>query len=155
MNWSKVYPLESSEGLARLPQPEDQLPFPKVGPLTRRPFRDLPGYLPIRLPPLSPSHLEDAWHLPRIAALSVETPEFSPNFIPQPSTLIEGEEEYKVETIRAHRGSPGRRQYLVSWKGYSRAEDTWKPESHLVHIRFILRAYKLGRPKDFPTVTSL
>jgi len=36
-----------------------------------------------------------------------ETPEFGPNFIPQPSKLIDGEEEYKVETIHAHRGSPG------------------------------------------------
>ena len=73
-----------------------------------------------------------------------ETPEFGPNFIPQPSELIDGEEEYEVETIHAHRGSPGQRQYLVSWKGYSHAEDTWEPESHLGHARFILRAYKLG-----------
>jgi len=35
-----------------------------------------------------------------------ETPEFGPNFIPLPSELIKGEEEYKVDTIRAHRGSP-------------------------------------------------
>jgi len=67
-----------------------------------------------------------------------ETPEFGPNFIPQPSELIDGEEEYEVETICAHQGSPGRRQYLVSWKGYSRAEDTWEPESHLDHAHFIL-----------------
>jgi len=53
-----------------------------------------------------------------------ETPEFGPNFIPQPSELIDGEEDYEVETICAHRGSPGQRQYLVSWKGYSCAEDT-------------------------------
>jgi len=37
-----------------------------------------------------------------------ETPEFGPNFIPQPSELIDGEKEYEVETIRAHQGSPGR-----------------------------------------------
>jgi len=62
-----------------------------------------------------------------------ETPKFGLNFIPQPSELIEGEEEYEVDTIRAHRGSPGQLQYLVSWKGFSCAEDTWESESHLVH----------------------
>jgi len=35
-----------------------------------------------------------------------ETPEFGLNFIPLPSTIIEGEEEYEVDTICAHRGSP-------------------------------------------------
>jgi len=73
-----------------------------------------------------------------------ETPEFGPNFIPQPSELINGEEEYEVETIHAHRGSPSRQQYLVSWKGYSHAKDTWEPESHLGYACFILQAYKLG-----------
>jgi len=37
-----------------------------------------------------------------------ETPEFGRNFIPQPSELIEGEEEYEVDTIHANRGSPSR-----------------------------------------------
>jgi len=106
----------------------------------------------LRLPPTWKIH--GVFHASLLSPYK-ETPEFGPNFIPLPSTVIEGEEEYEVETIRAHRGAPGRRQYLVSWKGYSRAEDTWEPESHLVHARFILQAYKLGRPKDFPTVTSL
>jgi len=53
-----------------------------------------------------------------------ETPEFSPNFIPQPSKLIEGEEEYEADTIRTHRGSLGQWQYLVSLKGYSCTKDT-------------------------------
>ena len=84
-----------------------------------------------------------------------ETPEFGPNFIPQPSKLIKREEKYEVDNIHAHQGSPGRWQYLVSWKGYSHAEDTWKPELHLEHACFLLHAYKLDHPKDFPTMTSL
>jgi len=106
----------------------------------------------LRLPPTWKIH--GVFHASLLSPYK-ETPEFGPNFLPLPSTVIEGEEEYEVDTIRAHRGAPGRRQYLVSWKGYSRTEDTWEPESHLVHARFILRVYKLGRPKDFPTVTSL
>jgi len=106
----------------------------------------------LRLPPTWKMH--GIFHASLLSPYR-ETPEFGLNFISQPSTLIEGEEEYEVETIHAHRGSPGQRQYLVSWKGYSHAEDTWEPESHLAHARFVLHAYKLGRPKDFPTVTSL
>jgi len=106
----------------------------------------------LRLPPTWKMH--GVFHASLLSPYK-KTPEFSPNFIPQPSTLVEGKEEYEVETIRAHRGAPGRRQYLVSWSGYSRAEDTWEPESHLAHARFLLQAYKLGRPKDFPTVALL
>jgi len=39
-----------------------------------------------------------------LLSLYKETPEFGPNFILQPSTLIEGEEEYEVDTISTHRG---------------------------------------------------
>ena len=50
-----------------------------------------------------------------------------PNFIEPPPDLIDGEEEYKVETILdSRRYGRGRKlQYLVKWKGYSDAENQW------------------------------
>jgi len=42
-----------------------------------------------------------------LLSLYKETPEFGPNFISLPSKLIEEEEEYEVDLIRVHRGSPG------------------------------------------------
>jgi len=84
-----------------------------------------------------------------LSSAYIKTPEFSSNFISQPSKLIKGEEEYKVNTIHAHRGSPSRWQYLISWKGYSHAGDIWKPESHLGHACFILQAYNFLDPRIF------
>ena len=105
-------------------------------------------------------HLYPTWKIHKdfhafLLSSFTKTPEFSPNFIPQSSELIQWEEEYKVDTICAHQGFPGQWQYLVSWKGYSCAEDTWEPESDLGHASFILQAYKPSRSKDFPMVTSL
>jgi len=106
----------------------------------------------LRLPLIWKMH--DVFHALLLSPYK-ETPEFSPNFIPQPSELIKGEEEYEVDNICAHKGSPGQQQYLVSWKGYSHAKGTWESKSHLDNACFLLCAYKLSRPKDFPIITSL
>lgn len=38
---------------------------------------------------------------------------------------------YEVEEIRAHRRRGRNRQYLIKWRGYSEAETTWEPRSHI------------------------
>jgi len=49
-----------------------------------------------------------------------------------PPDVIEGEEEFKVETILDHRGGKrkNRRQYLVKWVGYP--DTTWETRSNLM-----------------------
>ena len=71
-----------------------------------------------------------------------ETAEHGPNFINPPPEEIDGEEEYEVANILSHWGTPGRRMYLVSWKGYSSAENTWEPEMNLQHAQTLLKKYK-------------
>ena len=44
---------------------------------------------------------------------------------------VEGQTEYEIEKILAHRKSRGRLQYLVRWKGYDESEDMWLAESRL------------------------
>ena len=48
-----------------------------------------------------------------------------------PPIEIEGIEQYEVQSIQSHRDKKGGREYLVRWKGYSPAEDTWEPTKHL------------------------
>ena len=74
-----------------------------------------------------------------------ETAEHGPNYINPPPEEIDGEEEYEVTEILSHRGSPNCCSYLVSWKGYSLAENTCEPERNLQHAQTILNEYKQRR----------
>ena len=78
-----------------------------------------------------------------------ETSEHGPNFLQPPPDLIDGEEEYKVEVVLGHRGRPGRRMFLIRWKGYSSVEDTWEPERNLGNAQPLIKEYKIARPTDF------
>lgn len=43
-----------------------------------------------------------------------------------------GNDEYDVEAIIDHKGGKSNRQYLVRWKGFGPADDTWEYESNFV-----------------------
>lgn len=53
------------------------------------------------------------------------------------------EDEYIVEAIRdwRHNLREKRREYLIKWKGYAEAENTWEPEDHL-NCPDILKKFK-------------
>ena len=62
-----------------------------------------------------------------------ETDQHGPNFIEPPPDIIEGEEEWEVEQIIKARvyGQWKKKQYLVRWKGYSPAHDSWVDKDDL------------------------
>ena len=45
--------------------------------------------------------------------------------------IIDGQEEYEISHILAHRDSRRRREYLCRWKGYDASSDEWLPASEL------------------------
>eukprot|EP00884_Botryococcus_braunii_P021747 jgi/Botrbrau1/8256/Bobra.0001s0014.1 len=60
--------------------------------------------------------------------------------------IIEGEKEYEVEAVLAHRerklrGRKTAREYLVKWTGYEDIHNTWEPEDNLEHAREALQRY--------------
>jgi Chromo (CHRromatin Organisation MOdifier) domain len=63
----------------------------------------------------------------------VETNAHGPNFTRPPPDLINGEAEYEVEAIRSHHHfrKNKRLQYLLKWKGYPEANNTWELEDQL------------------------
>jgi len=75
-----------------------------------------------------------------------ETDVHGPNFTEPPPDVIDNEEEFEVEAIRAHKRTRNKLYYLVSWKGYPSANDEWIPESNLRHASAVLNKYK--RLKD-------
>ncbi len=58
-----------------------------------------------------------------------ETQAHGPNFTRLPPDLIDGEDEYEVKQIIAHRqfGQSKKLQYLIKWKGYPKNDNTWEP----------------------------
>ena len=79
-----------------------------------------------------------------------ETSEHGPNFLQLPPDLLDGEEEHEVEAVLGHRGRPGHCTFLIRWKGYSTAEDTWEPERNLGNAQPLITEYKIARLFDFP-----
>src|SRR6266403_1127371 len=72
-----------------------------------------------------------------------ETAAHGPNFTRPPPDLIDGEEEYEVERIVAHRqfGRSKRLQYLIKWKGYPESDNTWEPADQ-VHAPELVKHYQ-------------
>ena len=49
------------------------------------------------------------------------------NFTDPPPDLIDGEPKWEVEQILDMRTQRSGKQYLICWKGYSNAHDSWEP----------------------------
>src|SRR5712672_1968587 len=73
-----------------------------------------------------------------------EMEEHGTNFEEPPLELIEGEEEYEVEEIRDKRKKRNKTEYLIKWKGYSEAENTWV-RAEDVHAPELLAQYHQRR----------
>src|SRR5580692_5514702 len=78
-----------------------------------------------------------------------ETDEHGDNYQHPPPEMIDNAEEYEVELIINHRyhGKRHQLQYLIHWKGYSAADDTWEPADQ-VHAPDLVRKYHQKHPLD-------
>ena len=58
-----------------------------------------------------------------------------------PLTIINEEEEYKVEEVQKHRKYGKGMQYLVHWKDYRDKHDQWITELGLPHAKEAIEDY--------------
>jgi hypothetical protein len=79
----------------------------------------------------------------------VETKEHSENYLRPPLDLIEGKEQYKVETIRSHQchGKKKQLQYLIKRRGYPKSDNTWEPVTNL-QVLHLIKEYHKCHPLD-------
>ena len=71
-----------------------------------------------------------------------EIDEHGVNFLEPPPDVIGGEEEYKVEQVlgQCTYGQWKKKQYLIKWKGYSTAHNSWEPAKN-VHALELVKRY--------------
>jgi hypothetical protein len=78
-----------------------------------------------------------------------ETELHGPNFTEAPPDLIEGHEEQEVDNVLAsrHTGKKKTLQYLVRWKGFSEAHDSWEPKENLGNAALKVKEFHDKNPK--------
>jgi hypothetical protein len=80
--------------------------------------------------------LPDTWKIHDVFHASLLTPyketdKHGPNFLEPPPELINGEPEWEVEEILGDRTYRRKKQFLIRWKGYAPAHDSWTNESDI------------------------
>src|SRR5712691_11364616 len=129
-------------------------PSTKLRPKRFRPFEITevlgPTTYRLNLPPQWKVH--NAFHGALLNPF-VETPEHGPNYVEPPPELVEGEPEYEVETLLGSRrhGRKRRLEYLVRWKGYAPAHDSWEPAQNL-HAPELIKEFYEREPLAIRTI---
>ena len=115
----------------------------KLAPKRHRPFQIMKEISPVAYQLTLPR----AWMIHNVFHSSLLTPykkthEHGAQFQHLPPELIGNKEEYEVEQIinHHHYGKCHQLQYLICWKGYSAADDTWEPADQ-VHTDNLVKSY--------------
>jgi Chromo (CHRromatin Organisation MOdifier) domain len=105
----------------------------------------LPVVYRLRLPPSWKIH--NVFHVSLLTPYK-ETEEHGLNFAKPPPELIDEQEEYEVEQVLASRlyGRWKKLQYLIRWKGYSHAHDSWASVDD-VHAPDLVQAFHRDNPQ--------
>jgi hypothetical protein len=91
--------------------------------------------------------IHDVFHVDLLTPY-IETDFHGPNYTRPPPDLIDGEEEYEIESIlKSRRYGRGRKvQYLVKWKGYTDSDNEWVNWDEM-HADEALKEFRRQQPQ--------
>jgi transposase InsO family protein len=87
--------------------------------------------------------IHDVFHVDRFKPFIPSPESLGRRSLPPPEPeIVNGEAEYEVESILAHRTRRRRTEFLIKWVGYDEAKDsTWEPLQSITNSPVILRKY--------------
>ena len=103
--------------------------------------------------------LPSQWKVHPVFHASLLTPykemtEHGINFPEPPPDLVDGQPEWEVEQILGARRRHNQLQYLIRWKGFSDAHDSWEPAIH-INANQLIRDFHREHPSAIRTTTTL
>lgn len=104
----------------------------------------------LKLPPKY-SRLHDVFHV--VLLKEYHQPTGNPPEIFQPD-LIDGEEEWEIESLLDKRVNRNKLEYLVRWRGYGPADDQWIQKSELKHAMDLVREFEARQAPATPRRSS-
>jgi hypothetical protein len=118
---------------------------PKLGPRQLSPYKVLEriGDLDYRLELPSYLNLNPVFYVSRLSPWHDNGLHKPP---PPEPVVVQGEEEYEVDSIIDSRVYRRQLQYLVCWKGYGEGENTWEPAKNLSHARKAIAKFHKENP---------
>ena len=139
-------------------KPEKYTPLCKTSRTAMGPFtviQALPSGIDFRLKLLAQWKIHLVFHTSLLTPYK-ETEEHGRNFEQLPLELIEGEPEYEVEQVLSSRRVGHKKkalQYLLRWKGYSQAHDSWEPANQ-VHASKLVKEFYNKNPLAIHVLSS-
>src|SRR6266550_4311458 len=122
----------------------------KLNPKRQGPFKIIKEVSPVAYQLALPAAwtIHDVFHASLLLPYH-ENDAHGPNFTRPPPDIIDGEAEYEVERIMDQRyhGRARQLQYLIKWKGYSSADNTWEPADQ-VHAPQLIQTFQHHRPES-------
>ena len=82
--------------------------------------------------------VHDIFHVSLLKPFHASTEE---DLINPPVVYVDGDQEFDVDYIRAHRGTKRNQEFLVHWTGYTPKHDSWEPAAALRNCPAVVKRY--------------
>ena len=132
----KVYLLRRN---IKTKRPSDKLDYKKLGPFTIEKVISETNY---RLSLPKSMRIHPIFHISLLEPADPDAEQIQETI----EVAAEHEEEHEVDRVLDTRDENGKIEYLIHWKGYSHAENTWEPPKNLKHCQQLVREFHLRNP---------